>query len=303
MASQTIGVGGHDIEVSRLGKELFPGDGLTKGDLIEHYRAVADAMVPHLAGRPLTMRRFPDGIGADGFFQKDASDHFPDWIPTVEVALRGGGAVRHVLADEPAVLVYLANQATVEFHVWLSTVADLERPDRLVIDIDPPGGTEAATLHGVARRLRECCEAIGLTAFVQATGGRGYHVVAPLDRSEDFDAVRELAAGIAERLAADDPDLLTTAQRKERRGDRIFLDTGRNAYGQTFIAPYSLRARPGAAVATPLDWGELGRSTPGGHTAATIRRRLAQKADPWAGIDEHAAAAGPARERLDALGN
>lgn len=288
--AQTIDLDGHDIAVSRLDKELFPRDDVTKGDVIEHYRAVADAMLPHLAGRPLTMRRYPDGIGADGFFQKDASDHFPDWIDTVEVALRGGGTTRHVLAEDAATLVYLANQATIEFHVWLSTVADLERPDRLVIDIDPPDGTPTATLHEVARRLRAVYEQIGLTAFVQATGGRGYHVAAPLDRSEDFEAVRALAADIAERLVARDPDLLTTAQRKDGRGDRIFLDVNRNAYGQTFIAPYSMRARPGAAVATPLDWAELGRSTPDGHTAATIRRRLAQKADPWAAMDEHAAA-------------
>ncbi|WP_344481372.1 non-homologous end-joining DNA ligase [Glycomyces endophyticus] len=295
----TISVEGRDIEVSRLDKELFPEDHVSKGDLIDHYRAVARAMLPHLAGRPLTMRRYPDGIGEGGFFQKDASDHFPEWITTEKIAAHNdSGAVDYVVCDDEATLVYLANQATVEFHVWPATVDDLEHPDRLVIDIDPPDGTDPRTLHRVARRLRDVYTEIGLTPFVQATGGRGYHVAAPLDRTTGFDAVRELALAIADRLAAADPDLLTTAQRKDKRGDRIFLDVNRNGQGQTFVAPYSLRARPGAAVATPLDWDELGRSTPGRYTTDRIRRRLVRKADPWSAMDDHACSADEALERL-----
>ncbi|WP_035738535.1 non-homologous end-joining DNA ligase [Glycomyces arizonensis] len=301
MASRTISVSGRDIDVSNLGKEFYPDDHVSKGEVIDHYRSVAEAMLPHLAGRPLTMRRYPDGIGTQGFFQKDASDYFPDWMHTVEVPQRGGGSVDHVVCDDAAALAYLANQATIEFHIALSTIDDLDRPDRLVIDIDPPPQTPVAVLRSVARRARHLYAEIGLTPFVQATGGRGYHVTAPLDRTADFAFVRDLAADIADRLAARDPDLLTTAQRKQRRGDRIFLDAGRNAYGQTFIAPYSLRARPGAPVATPLDWHELGRSTPDGHTAATIRNRLAQKTDPWSAIDHHATAPDAVRNRLDTI--
>ncbi|MEU5872131.1 non-homologous end-joining DNA ligase [Glycomyces sp. NPDC047369] len=295
----SVSVAGRDIKVSRLDKVLFPDDGLTKGDLIDHCESVAEAMVPHLAGRPLTLRRYPDGIGGSGFFQKDASDYYPDWIRTEAVRSRtDGGTVHYVVCDDPATLVYLANQAAIEFHVWLSTVEDLERPDRLVIDIDPPDGTEHTVLHKVARRLRDVYTEIGLTPFVQATGGRGFHVAAPLDRSTGFDAVRELALAVADRLAAEDPDLLTTAQRKNKRGDRIFLDVNRNAFGQTFVAPYSLRARPGAAVATPLDWDELGRSRPAKYTTEKIRRRLMRKADPWAAMDAHAASAEEALENL-----
>jgi bifunctional non-homologous end joining protein LigD len=299
MASRTIHVADHDIEVSRLDKELFPDDHLTKSDVLDHYRTVADAMLPHLAGRPLTMRRYPDGIGADGFFQKSASEYFPDWIRIAEMPQRSDdGTVRHVVCEDAATLVYLANQAAIEFHVWLSTIDKPDHPDRLVIDIDPPAGVPVDTLRTVARRARDLYAELGLTPFVQATGGRGYHVVAPLDRSADFDTVRGLAADLADRLAGRDPDLLTTAQRKQRRGDRIFLDANRNAYGQTYISPYSLRARPGAAVATPLDWTELGRSTPDGHTAAAIRKRLAQKTDPWSDMDEHAAAPAAVRDRM-----
>jgi bifunctional non-homologous end joining protein LigD len=301
--AETIHVEDHDVKVSKPDKELFPKDDISKSDMIDHYRTVADVMLPHLMGRPLTMRRFPDGIDAEGFFQKHASEYFPDWVRVVEVPQRSQeGTVRHVLCEDEATLVYLANQNTVEFHIWLSTMDEPDHPDRLVIDIDPPKGATVDTLRSVARRLRDVYTEIGLTPYTQATGGRGFHVVAPLDRSTDFDAVRDLAEGLADRLAAQEPDLLTTEQRKNKRGGRIFLDVNRNAYGQTFIAPYSLRARPGAGVATPLDWPELGRATPDGSTITTIRRRLAHKAaDPWADMDGHAGSAGEARERLDAL--
>ncbi|GAA2264072.1 non-homologous end-joining DNA ligase [Glycomyces scopariae] len=298
----TVHVDGHDITLSKLDKELFPDDRLSKDDLLVHYLAVAGAMVPHLAGRPLTLLRHPHGIGRDGFFQKDAAGYYPDWVRTIEVPhRRSEGYARYAVCDDTATLLYLANLATIEFHVWTATAADIERPDRLVLDLDPPEGTTVAELRSVARRARDLYTELGLTPYVQATGGRGYHVVAPLDRGRDFKAVRELAGALAAHLAADDPERLTTAHRKDKRGDRIFLDANRNGHAQTFIAPYSLRARPGAAVATPLDWDELGRSTPNGYSPAAIRRRLARKADPWAGMDRHAADAGEARARLDAL--
>lgn len=290
------------VKVSHPDKLLFPRDGVSKRDVVGHYETVAGVMLPHLAGRPLTLRRFPDGVDEGGFFQKDASDHFPDWLTTVEVPLREGGrSVHHVVCDSADALAYLANQATIEFHVWPSTVDSLERPDRLVVDIDPPDGVEVATLRAVARDLRDLFDSVGLTPYVQATGGRGFHVVAPLDATEDYDLVRPLAADLADHLAAGQPDLLTTAQRKQRRGDRIFLDVNRNAYGQTFVSPYSLRARDGAPVTTPLGWPELGRATPNGYDAARIRRRLARTADPWADMADHAASAAHARHELDRL--
>jgi bifunctional non-homologous end joining protein LigD len=197
--------------------------------------------------------------------------------------------------------VYLANQGTIEFHIWPSTIAALDRPDLLVLDLDPPDGVEVSELRSVARRCRDLYEEIGFTPYLQATGGRGFHVVAPLDATADYNAVRTLARAVADRLAAGDPSRLTTEQRKDKRGDRIFLDTNRNGYAQTFVAPYSLRARPGAPVATPLDWSELGKAKPNGWDPQRIRRRLAGKADPWGDLREHAASAGKARERLGRL--
>ncbi len=287
------------MKLSNLDKVFFPEAGLSKGDVIEHYRTVAAEMLPHLAGRPLTMRRYPDGIEGGGFFQKDASDHFPDWVRVETVPQRQGGTIRHVVCDDEDTLVYLANQATIEFHVWLSTMDDLEHPDLMVIDIDPPTGVPVRTLRAVARRLAGVYREVGLTPYVQATGGRGFHVVAPLDRSAEWDEARELSVALAEHVAAADPELLTTAQRKNKRGDRIFLDFNRNAYGQTFVAPFTLRARPSAGVATPITWDELSRVEPDGFTPERIRRR--RKKDPWADMAKHAASATAARKALDRL--
>ncbi|RRS01583.1 non-homologous end-joining DNA ligase [Glycomyces terrestris] len=299
----TLRISGHDISLSKLDKELFPDDHVSKDDMLVHYLTVAEAMVPHLAGRPLTLLRFPDGIGEEGFFQKDAPAYYPDWIRTVEVPhKRREGTARYAVCDDAASLLYLANLAAVEFHIWTATADRIDHPDRLVLDLDPPpGGVPTPTLRSVARRARDRFAELGLTPYLQATGGRGYHVVAPLDRSQDYKFVRDLAGGLAASLAADDPDLLTTELRKNKRGDRIFLDVNRNGRAQTFIAPYSMRARPGAAVATPLEWDELSRSKPDGYTPASLRRRLARRGDPWADMDRHAADAAEARGRLAAL--
>ncbi|MGH3620330.1 MAG: non-homologous end-joining DNA ligase, partial [Sciscionella sp.] len=177
------------VRVSKTDKVFYPDDEITKGDVIEHYRAVADVLVPHLRGRPLTLRRFPDGITGEGFFQKEASDYFPDWIRVHTVPQRGdaSASVHHVVCEDAATLVYLVNQATIEFHIWSSTVDNLGNPDLMVIDLDPPEEAECPDLRRIARRVRDLFDDLGLCPFLQATGGRGFHVVAPLDASADFD--------------------------------------------------------------------------------------------------------------------
>ncbi|GAA0503029.1 ATP-dependent DNA ligase [Saccharopolyspora subtropica] len=283
----TLEIGGHRIEVSHADKLLYPDDGYRKQDVVEYYRAVADTMVGHLRGKPLTMRRFPDGIGSDGFFQKEAPEHFPDWVRRVPVPQRGAPSpVHHVVVDDAATLLYLANQGCVEFHIGLSRVDDLERPVLAVLDLDPPDGFRIGELRSVVRRTCERFHDAGLSPHVQATGGTGFHVAAPLRGRRDFDEVRAAMRELADEASRDEPRRLTTEQRKDKRGDRIFLDTNRNAYGQTVIAPYSLRARPGAPAATPLDPGELGRAGPRDHGLANMARRLAQKPDPWRNIED-----------------
>lgn len=290
-------------DVSHPDKVFYPDDGITKGDVVGYYRAVAGSMVPHLRGRPLTLRRYPDGITGEGWFQKQAAEHFPDWIRVEAVPQRtaDGDRVHHVVCDDEDTLEYLANQATIEYHVWPSTVDSLDNPDLLVIDLDPPEQGSTERLRDTVRLVRDLYSSLGLIPFLQATGGRGFHVVAPLDRSAGYDSVRRLARQAADHLAARWPDSLTTAHRKDQRGGRIYLDTNRNAYGQTLIAPYSLRARPGASAATPLDFDELGKSEPNGWSLGRLRKRLANKADPWAGLHRHATAAAKAQEKLDAL--
>jgi bifunctional non-homologous end joining protein LigD len=297
-----LGVGGRTVQVSSVAKPFFPDAGLTKGDLVGYYRDVAEVMLPHLRGRPLNLQRFPDGVGGHGFWQQGASDHFPGWVRTVTVERRGrGGSVDHVVCDHPATVVYLANLATVTFHAWTSTVEHLARPDLVVIDLDPDPGQGLEVVRAAARAVRAACDEVGLVPFVQTSGSKGYHVVMPLRPGPDVEVVRDLAAELALLVAARDPDRLTVEWRKEKRHGRLLLDTARNGYAQTIVAPYSVRPRPEAPVATPIDWSELGRVQPRSYTVANLRRRLARKPDPWADLPAKAAAFDPVRSRLDEL--
>lgn len=298
MADNTVRIDGNDVALSHLDKVLYPDDGITKGDIVDHYRAVASVILPHLANRPLNLYRAPDGIGRAGFFQQHADRHVPDWVRTVDVPARGAGRpVRHVVCQDEATLVYLANLAGLELHRWLAT-SPAFTPDLLVIDLDPPESASVQDLRAAARTVRDALDDAGLVPFVQTTGGRGFHVVAPLDGSADEDVVRPAVRALADRIAETAPEKLTTEQRKAGRGDRIFLDTNRNGYGQTAVAPYSPRARPGAPVATPIEWDELGRVTPDRYTIRDIRKRLAHKEDPWRDMREHARPLGRLAERV-----
>lgn len=294
-----VEVAGRRVETTNTGKLFFPDDGLTKGDLVGYYVAVAEVMAPHLRDRALTLQRFPDGIDAGGFYQKDAAEHFPDWVRRVEVDRRGeGGVVNHVLGDEPATIVYLANQGAVTFHIspWRATAVDV--PDVVVFDLDPPEDGALAEVRAAARAVRDGLERLGLVPFVQTTGSKGYHVVAPIEAQHTSEGVRAFARALAERVAAAAPDRFTVEQRKAKRLGRVYLDVARNGYAQTFAAPYTVRARPAAPVATPLDWDELGRAEPRSYTIENLPRRLAQKDDPWASMHASARPLADAVRRL-----
>jgi bifunctional non-homologous end joining protein LigD len=287
------------VEIPRPGKLLIP-PATTKAELAAYYGAVAEPMLRHCARRPLSLERYPDGIGARRIFQQHAARHFPAWIARVEVPA-GGGTVEHVMARDPDTLVYLAGQAVVTFHAWLSRADRLERPDRLVIDLDPPDARSgevrrAAVLIG--RLLRE----LGLEPWAMASGSRGYHVVLPLQRRLDFEVVRSFARGVAELAEAREPRLFTTEQRRARRAGRIYLDVLRNSYGHTSVAPYSVRARPHAPVATPLHWEELEdqATRPDRWTLASVPGRVARDGDPWESIGRAASSLSRARRRLEA---
>jgi bifunctional non-homologous end joining protein LigD len=297
----TIEIDGHKIVLSNTDKILFPKAKVSKGDLIEYYRNIAPTMLPHIAGRPLSLQRYPDGIEAGGFMQKNASDYFPDWIRRARLA-KEDGEVDYVVAENAATLVYLANQACITLHAGLSRIVRIDHPDMMVLDLDP-SDEDFAKVKCAAKDARTLLEEVGLTSSVQTTGSRGLHVWVPLDRSATFDEVREVASSLAEALAARRPDERTTEQRKANRGDRVFLDVARNAYGQTVVAPYSVRARPEAPVATPLDWQELDspQLEPRRYTVRNVFRRLAQKPDPWVDIQKNTQSLAPARRKLAAL--
>jgi len=288
------------VEISKPDKVLFPdgpgGRPVTKLDLATYYADVAEVMLPHLRARPVNMQRFPDGVTGPSFFEKRVPSHFPDWVHTVEVDT-ADGPQRQVVVDDARTLVYLAQQACITPHTWLSTAADLEHPDQLVFDLDPSDDS-LAKVRRATRLVRELLDELGLTCYLKTTGSRGYHVMVPLRSGEDFDAVRAFARAVAERVVDRAPDLLTLEARKADRGDRVLVDIMRNGYGQTAVPAYAVRARAGAPVSTPLEWGELSRVRPAQFTIASVRRRLARRADPWADVRRRAQGPARARRRL-----
>lgn len=283
----TYRFGRRTVEITHPHRVLFPEDGLSKADLAEYHAAVADVLVPHLADRPLMLQRFPEGIGADGFYQKEAGRGVPSWIRTVEVS-KENGVVRHPVVDDAASLLALTNLSTVSFHRWPSRSDRLDRPDVLVVDLDP-STDDFAAVRRAARWTRELLDELDLAAYLQVTGSRGIHVVVPLDRSAITDAVGAFAAGIARVLVARHPDELTVEPRKVDRGSRLYVDVARNGWAQTAVAPYSVRPRAGAPVATPITWEELEDDAlrPDGWSVRTVPDRLSERGDPWAAMARH----------------
>lgn len=286
------------VEVTKPDKVLLDdgNGGYSKADLATYYADVADRMLPHLAGRPISMQRFPDGIAGPSFYEKKVPSHFPEWVGRTEV-YTADGKQEQVVVDDARTLVYLAQQACITPHPWLSRREDLQHPDQLVFDLDP-SDDDLAKVRRATRLVGELLDHIGLTPYLKTTGSRGYHVVVPLRPEAGFCEVRDFANAVAQRLVDREPDLLTLEARKAKRGDRVLIDVLRNGYGQTAVPPYAVRPRPGAPVAVPLGWHELSRVRPDQVTLGSVRRRLAAVADPWAGMRRHAAGLDRARAKL-----
>jgi bifunctional non-homologous end joining protein LigD len=291
----TLQAGRRRVRISNPDKVLFPDDGITKLDLARYYEAVAPAMVPHVRDRPLNLWRWNNGIAAPLVVQQAIPKGAPEWVRRVEVPRRGrGGSVIHAVGGETATLVWLANQNCITPHTWTARADRPDHPDRLVFDFDPPddGGGQFEAIRAGALALGDLLRDLGLQPFAMTSGSRGLHVVAPLRRRADSDHVRTVAGELAEVVAERLPDHLTTSWRKQGRGGRVLVDAARNTYAQTAVAPYAVRAKPGAPVATPLAWEELEDPElhPRRWTLATVPERLAASGDPWEGI---AAAAAP----------
>jgi bifunctional non-homologous end joining protein LigD len=287
-----------EIEISRPEKVLFPEDGITKGELIEYYARIAPWILPHLRDRPLTLERYPNGINTKRFFQKEVSSYFPQWIRRVTVQ-KVGGTVTHVVCNDTATLVYLANQACVTPHIFLSRTDKLEVPDQLVFDLDPQGD-DFDLVKSTALDFKQLLDELRLPAFLKTTGSRGLHVVVPLQRREKYEAVRSFGRDLAGIIVSRAPRARTMEQLKANRGKRVFIDTNRNGYAQLVAPAYAVRARKGAPVSVPLDWSELGKKSlrSNSFTIRNLFERLEHMADPWADFWESGVTLAAARKKL-----
>jgi bifunctional non-homologous end joining protein LigD len=277
------------VTITHPEKVLFPDDGITKGDLCRYYQSIAPLMLPHVQGRPVTMERFPAGIGKKGFIHKDVSKGFPAWLQRVPIERRDErdpGTVHYPLAEDARALVWMANQNSITPHVWCSRVPRLDRPDLCVFDLDPPGD-DAQALRAAALAVRALLEELGLPSFVKTSGSKGFHIVVPLDGQADYETSGRFAQGAGAVLVKRHPDLLTQEFIKVDRGSRIFVDTRRNGMGATVAAVYAVRPKPGAPVSAPCTWPEIERGTVGPRTFTlrTLAERVAQVGDLWSGLE------------------
>jgi bifunctional non-homologous end joining protein LigD len=289
------------IQITHPDKILFPDDGITKGELAAYYEAIAPVMLPHVRGRPITMQRYHRGIGAPGFFQKDVSKGFPEWLERVEVPKKGG-TVHHPIANDTRSLVWLANQNCITPHVWTSRAPTLYEPDICVFDLDP-SADEPDVLRSAVMALRALLEELGLACWLKTSGSKGFHVVVPLDGKLGMGDVSRFAHGVGALLVERDRDHLTQEFSKTDRGGRIFVDTGRNGYSATFAAPYAVRAKTGAPVSAPCTWEELERGVgPQTFTLRTMAARVVELGDVWSGMRKRKQSLKRPIERLRLLG-
>jgi bifunctional non-homologous end joining protein LigD len=298
----TVQIEDREVAITRPGKILFSQDGISKAELIHYYERIASWMLPYLKDRPLMLQRFPDGIDGPSFIQKAAAPYSPGWIRKVTVK-KVGGTVKHIVCDDAATLVYLANQACIALHTWLSRSEDIQCPDQMIFDFDPSRGDDLAGVTGGALALKNVLDWLELPAFVKTTGSRGVHVVVPLDGKSDFDQARAFARELAGIVVDRDTGRYTIEQRKNKRDGRVLIDINRNAYAQTAVAPYAVRGRPGAPVSTPIDWAELRKRSfrPDAFTIRNVFDRLARVQDPWRDFWRHAASVKAAARKLENL--
>jgi bifunctional non-homologous end joining protein LigD len=263
-------------------KVLFPDDGITKGELAAYYDAIAPVMLPHVRGRPLTMERYPAGLSRKGFWQKDVSKGFPDWLERVEVPKKDG-IVHHPVITDVRSLLWTANQNTITHHVWVSRVPRLKYPDICVFDLDP-SHDDAAAVREAAIGLRDLLERLSLSSWVKTTGSKGFHIVVPLDGKTPMGRAARFAEAVGRFFVTLAPDSLTREFNKVDRRGRIYVDTGRNGYHSTFAAAYTVRARSGAPVSAPCTWKEIedGEVAPRTFTIRNMAERIAKVGDVWA---------------------
>jgi bifunctional non-homologous end joining protein LigD len=282
-------------------KVLFPEDGITKGDLADYYERIAALMLPHVSERPLTMERYPVGIGRKGFIQKDVSKGYPEWLGRVELEKREG-TVWHALLNDTRSLLWAANQNCITPHVGSSRVHDLQRPDVCVFDLDP-SVPDAEVLRHAALAVRDTLAELGLRCWVKTSGSKGFHIAVPMDSHTRFEPLAIFAHGVGALLVKRNPSQLTQEFLKSERHGRILVDTGRNAFSATYAAPYAVRARRGAPVSAPCSWEEVesGQVGPESFKLADMPARVTRVGELWADLHATPASLEGAAQKLSHL--
>jgi DNA ligase D len=284
--ASTIDVGGTEVTVSHPDKVFFSKRGETKLDLVRYYQAVAEPLLTTLQGRPLLLERYPNGASGKSFFQKRVPTSAPPWVTTTQVATPNGTISDALVAADLAHIIWAVNLGCLGFHVWPFHAATPEITDELRIDLDPSPGVGFGQVQEAAALTRDLLDELGIQAHLKTSGSRGLHIYVRLQPHWDSYQVRAAAVALARALERRHPDLITAQWWKEERGTRVFVDFNQNAPHKTVFGAWCVRPRVGAQVSTPIDWDELATVEPDTLTIATVPARMAQRGDPWAGINQ-----------------
>lgn len=284
MNDTNVKVGGREVKLTNLDKIMWP-EGLTKAHLVKYYTDVAEYILPLLYNRPVVMKRFPDGLEGESFYQKECPEYAPEWIQRHPVE-HTEKVINYIVCNDIATLIWLANQACIEMHAWLARIENLESPDIAVMDLDPAEGATFADILEIAILVRRVLDEFGLSSFPKTSGSRGLHLFVPIRPSYTWQQVTGAMKYVSEIVTGVYPDKATTERKVDKRAGKVYLDYLQNGRGKTMAFPYSLRPRPGAPVSTPLHWREVekGDVRPGDFTMKTIFQRLKSEGDVHAGM-------------------
>ena len=284
---KVLEIDGREIHISHPDKVFFDEHGETKLDLVNHYLRFAEPLMRTMGGRPTLMQRFPEGASGSSFFQKRVPKSAPDWLQTTTVSTPNGTTSRALVAADLAHVLWAVNIGCLGFHVWPYLADDPDHADELRLDLDPQPGTDFTQVRAAAAKVRAFLDELGIVGYPKTTGNRGLHVYVRLEPRWDSYDVRRAAVAGARELERRHPDLMTAAWWKEERGERIFLDFNQNAPHKTVFGAWSVRARPGAQVSTPLHWDDIDEVHPDQLTITTLPARIEAGGDPWAGMNDH----------------
>jgi DNA ligase D len=291
-------INGDEVKLTNVEKPFFPAVGATKGDLIDYYLALADCVLPHLRRRPFHMKRYPNGVDADFFHQKRVPKH-PDYVDEIFVRFPSGHSTVFAVVDNAPALAWVINLGCIELHTWHSRVPEIEKPDYMLIDLDPTTDGQWPYVRRIALVVREVMDELGLPSFPKTSGATGFHILVPIEPELEFPHVRRLAKALAEEVErrVDDQEVATTTWRvKDRKG--VFVDFGQNARDRTIAGAYSIRPTPDARASAPLDWEEVPDVDPAEFTLRTMRARVAERGDPTAGMWDRKVSLRPCFDRL-----